>query len=153
METSTAILLGLAGAAGAWWLLSRSSSAPGAGPRPPVALPPSNNGIYTGSNLGPFAPVTALPGVGLAYKVLAPINDKLLQPVVSGVQAHVINPINSELGFHAPTVTMNADGTYTRQAGYGPGDLALTVDKKVVEPIGSGIKSAYNATLGKVLPW
>src|SRR5262245_26648466 len=54
----------------------------------PQPGPPSMNSAVdfpTGNDLGVFQPALALPGVGQAYGVLAPINSKILQPAVNRI--------------------------------------------------------------------
>ena len=88
--------------------------------RLPTAAPGE---IYHGSDLGPFKPVTSLPGLGQAYTILRPVNDKVLQPVVAKLNNSApVKAINSLLG--APpdagpdgtTTTVNPNGTITKTA-------------------------------------
>ena len=101
---------------GVAYLLFRSN----ANATTPVIVPPPQStrpgDLYTGSDLGPFKALTALPLVGQAYGVLAPVNDKILQPTVVAIKRGIVNPINQTLGFSKPTTTVNPDGTITRKA-------------------------------------
>jgi hypothetical protein len=114
METGTGILLGVGVGVGVWWLLTRSSSPPA----PPTRAPaPKPGEMYRGSDLGFFAPVLSLPFVNQAYRVLAPINDKVIQPFVRSLnESAPVTAINTALG-GKPTTTVNPDGTITRTGG------------------------------------
>jgi hypothetical protein len=123
METGTAIVLGLAGGAVAWWLL-RASGAGGAG----VWDPNRNTTIrkqgdpygpgYTNttSDLGPLQPVVnSIPGVAQIYPVLAKANDAIVQPLVKGINdSGLVKSINSGIDSVDIQVTQNPDGTITR---------------------------------------
>lgn len=141
------LLILLVGGAAAWYILNRSNvgsssinKLPTSGPVPPPGA------MYTGNDLGPFTPVLSLPVLGQAYGVLAPVNSKLIQPLVSGIRSDVVDPLNAKFGIGHPKTTVNANGTITRDAGNGW--YATHVGKPA-----SQAGTAVVNTVSKVLPW
>jgi hypothetical protein len=134
METGTALLLGLGAGLGVWWLMRGRSGATGAGARTPSELlrRPS-------SDLGTYNPVLGLPGVGLAYNVLKPIDDHLLEPLLVGLNTSgPVKALNAALD-GTPTVTVNPDGSINRTA---PSNW---YNDHVGKPISEGVTTVFHA--------
>jgi hypothetical protein len=97
-----------------WWVSRRNNTLPAASTTKAYLPGGSTNPFYTGSDLGPFAPITTLPGVGQLYQTLRPINDKIIQPFVNEINnSKPIRAVNNAIG-GPPTITRNPDGTITR---------------------------------------
>lgn len=138
METGTALLIGVGAGLGAWLLL-RKPTAPVAPPVPTRRPSFNPEGLYTGSDLGPLAPITSVPIFHQAYSILAPINDNVIQPFVNMINtSDAVTDLNHAIG-GPPVVTRNPDGTITRTAPSG------WYADNIGKPISSGVTKVFHA--------
>lgn len=104
----TWVALAIAGATGvALFFIEKRVAAPVGVPKPYV--PPKN------PETGPI-----LPQLAPLYKPAVWAATHLLNPTTKILRQVVTDPLNDAVGFSAPTVTVNPDGTITRTA-HGPG--------------------------------
>lgn len=146
MKTSTALVV--AGAVGvAIYFLEKQTATPTVAPSATSNKTTLDTGFNTGTDLGVFKPVTALPLVGQAYNVLAPVYANTLKHV---------NDIAAPGSFE---VTKNSDGTVTVHHKDSVQKKAVIATAKWTETqvaagasaLEKGAKSLYNNTLGKLL--